>query len=85
MSGRSVAGSPGPVDHGRGDWDRAHEIVQELDGSEAARVHAYLHRKEGDDWNSRYWHRRAGSTYPADLSVRQEWDYLVRRLLETPG
>ncbi|MEZ5541772.1 MAG: hypothetical protein R3F42_06990 [Pseudomonadota bacterium] len=66
----------------RGDWDGAHAIVQELAGARAARVHAYLHRKEGDEWNSRYWHRRAGSTFPADLSLAAEWDVLVRGLLE---
>lgn len=62
----------------KGDWDEAHEIVQQLDDTMAARIHAYLHRKQGDDWNSRYWHRRAGSVFPKDMSLDQEWDYLVR-------
>ena len=67
---------------GTGHWDTAHEIVQEKGGRMAARIHAYLHRKEGDDWNSRYWHRQAGSVFPADMSLDEEWDYLVRQLLE---
>ena len=65
-----------------GDWHRAHEIVQEHGGRMGARIHAYLHRKEGDIWNSRYWHRQAGSVYPGDMSLDQEWDYLVRQLVE---
>ena len=40
----------------RGDWSRAHEIAQEIDSREAAWVHAYLHRKEGDTSNAGYWY-----------------------------
>lgn len=65
-----------------GDWNRAHEIVQQMDDTRAARIHAYLHRKEGDEWNSRYWHRRAGTTFPEDMSLEQEWQYLVNQSVE---
>lgn len=63
-----------------GEWDAAHEIVQQIDTVMAARIHAYLHRKEGDDWNARYWHRQAGTTFPAGMSLKQEWDMLAREL-----
>jgi hypothetical protein len=43
-----------------GDWDQAHRIVQEIDTAEAAWIHAYLHRVEGDLGNAAYWYRRAG-------------------------
>jgi hypothetical protein len=43
-----------------GDWDRAHRIVQEINTPEAAWIHAYLHRVEGDLGNAAYWYRRAG-------------------------
>lgn len=66
----------------RGEWDTAHEIVQRMNDATAARVHAYLHRKEGDEWNSRYWHRQAGSAYPEGVSLEEEWDELVRRLAQ---
>ena len=66
----------------RGEWDMAHEIVQQMDDMMAARIHAYLHRKAGDDWNSRYWHRRAGSAFPEGMSLEAEWDALVRELVE---
>jgi len=66
----------------RGEWDTAHEIVQATGGRAAARIHAYLHRKEGDDWNSRYWHRHAGSTFPEGMSLAAEWEMLVRELTD---
>jgi hypothetical protein len=65
-----------------GDWNTAHEIVQPMNGARAARVHAYLHRKEGDEWNSRYWHRQAGTSFPAAMSLEQEWEHLVHLLVE---
>ena len=48
----------------RGDWKRAHECVQEGTDRESAWVHAYLHRKEGDEGNAGYWYRRAGRKMP---------------------
>lgn len=65
-----------------GDWNNAHEIVQSMEDSVSARIHAYLHRKQGDEWNSRYWHRQAGSTFPEHLSLEQEWESLVTMLVE---
>jgi len=65
----------------RGDWEAAHEIVQAMDDVMAARIHAYLHRKEGDDWNAHYWHRQAGSAFPSGMSLAAEWDMLARELL----
>jgi hypothetical protein len=66
----------------KGDWDRAHRMVQEMPDRKAARIHAYLHRVEGDDWNSRYWHQRAGTRFPAEMSHEEEWEMLVRQLLD---
>jgi hypothetical protein len=43
-----------------GDWDGAHSLVQDDPSQEAAWVHAYLHRVEGDLSNAGYWYRRAG-------------------------
>ena len=44
----------------KGDWARAHGLVDELETPEGMAVHAYLHRKEGVEWNAEYWYRRAG-------------------------
>ena len=56
----------------QGNWEGAHEIVQQYNSQEANWVHAYLHRKEGDDWNADYWYRRANRTRP-DISLEEEW------------
>jgi hypothetical protein len=64
---------------GKGDWARAHSLIDELETPEAMAVHAYLHRKEGADWNADYWYRRAGRQYHrADLNA--EWEALVAGL-----
>jgi len=65
----------------KGGWQRAHEIVQAIKGKQSARVHAYLHRKEGDLDNAGYWHARAGSTLP-DTTLEQEWEALAVTLLD---
>jgi hypothetical protein len=67
----------------RGDWDTAHEIIQEISDSDAARVHAYLHRKEGDEGNARYWYRQAGRSFPAGQSLDQEWESLANDFLSS--
>ena len=36
----------------KGDWKRAHESAQQDEGVEGSWVHAYLHRKEGDQGNA---------------------------------
>lgn len=66
----------------RGDWERAHRIVQSEKGKTAAAVHAYLHRKEGDRDNARYWYERAGRAVPR-VSHEKEWETLVRSFLES--
>lgn len=64
----------------KGNWDKAHECAQARDDQDGMRVHAYLHRKEGDVSNAGYWYRRAGVTpFIGDLS--DEWETLVRSLL----
>lgn len=62
-----------------GDWETAHEIVQELAGADAAWVHAYLHRKEGDAGNAGYWYRRAGRPF-SELSLDDEWAEITTAL-----
>jgi hypothetical protein len=69
---------------GRGDWARAHEIAQEVEGRDGAWVHAYLHRKEGDLWNAGYWYRPAGRA-PAGGSLEAEWRAMVGELLGARG
>lgn len=65
----------------KGDWKRAHEIAQEIPGPAASRVHAYLHRVEGDLGNAGYWYRRAGVP-PFQGSLEEEWNQLLNDLWE---
>ena len=65
---------------GRGDWNSAHRVAQEIDGTTGAWVHAYLHRKEGDIGNARYWYGRAGQP-EATGSLDAEWEQIASALL----
>ena len=62
------------------DWDQAHRIVQAESGRDAERVHAYLHRREGDLGNAGYWYSRAGAE-PRSDDLANEWADLARELL----
>jgi hypothetical protein len=64
----------------QGHWDHAHEVVQELETPDAAWVHAYLHRKEGDQSNARYWYSRAGQPVFRG-TLDEEWAHIVTALL----
>ena len=64
----------------KGDWQKAHSLVDSLSGKTAAAVHAYLHRVEGDNWNANYWYSRAGRTMP-NVSLQVEWKALVEELM----
>lgn len=63
----------------KGDWARAHDLVDELETPEGMAVHAYLHRKEGQAWNADYWYDRAGRTYFRP-TLEGEWEALVEAL-----
>ena len=66
---------------GKGNWERAHEVAQDVSGPDGAWVHAYLHRKEGDLSNAGYWYRQARrSVGSGDLRV--EWTAIVSEMLQ---
>jgi len=64
----------------KGDWTRAHALVDELETAEGMAVHAYLHRKEGSASNADYWYARAGRTFHRP-TLEAEWAALVEGLL----
>jgi len=68
---------------GRGEWDAAHAVAQDIDDATGAWVHAYLHRKEGDAENAAYWYRHANQPV-ATGTLAEEWERLVEALLEPP-
>ena len=55
-----------------GDWDTAHSIVQAMSDVNAMWIHAYLHRKEPDIWNAKYWYNRCGKPYPGEIDYDEE-------------
>ncbi|MES1198138.1 MAG: hypothetical protein ABUL41_02570 [Chitinophagaceae bacterium] len=64
----------------KGDWNRSHTIIQDIETENAAWVHAYLHRKEGDIGNADYWYRRAGKKRPS-VTLEEEWENIVDTLI----
>ena len=66
----------------KGNWTEAHEAAQRQEDAAGAWVHAYLHRKEGDLENARYWYRRAGKP-AATTALTREWETIAEALLES--
>jgi hypothetical protein len=64
----------------KGDWSRAHALVDELETVDGMAVHAYLHRKEGSASNADYWYKRAGRSFHRP-TLEAEWEALVEGLL----
>ena len=62
------------------DWDMAHNIVQRLSDGHAMWIHAYLHRKEPDIWNAKYWYRRCGKPYPEGVDFEAEASIILEAL-----
>ena len=65
----------------KGQWNLAHEAAASDEDREAAWVHAYLHRKEGDADNARYWYGRARQPV-ASVPLADEWRAIAARLTE---
>jgi hypothetical protein len=65
----------------KGDWNRAHESAQQDEGPEGSWVHAYLHRKDGDQGNAAYWYSRAGKLV-SQAPLDAEWVSITTDLLE---
>ena len=90
---RSIASDPAPPSglslavqalwhDARGDWEAAHGCAQDDHSRDGSWVHAYLHRKEGDDGNAGYWYSRAGRRGPAkDTTLDAEWGAIARALI----
>jgi hypothetical protein len=85
---RGLQGPEGlPTDHLRalwhdlhGDWDTAHRIVQVMDDRDAMWIHAYLHRKEPDISNAKYWYRRCEHPYPDGMTSEAEAEMILSAL-----
>ncbi|GAP24675.1 hypothetical protein GLF_1557 [Gluconobacter frateurii NBRC 101659] len=70
---------------GKKNWAEAHRLVQSAEGTrECDRIHALLHRQEGDLANACYWYARADARMP-DQTIIQEWEDLVLRAFPQTG
>ena len=65
---------------GKNNWDKAHDIAQDVHDTNGSWIHAYLHRQEGDRANAGYWYSKAGKTMPG-YSLEKEWEEIVKALL----
>lgn len=59
-------------------WEAAHDIAQSNEGHpDFDRIHALLHRIEGDEWNAKYWYRRIGLEFPT-MTTQEELESLLQ-------
>lgn len=65
----------------RGDWEASHTIAQDIHSELGNWIHAYLHRKEKDEWNAGYWYRQANRPFPK-LTLDEEFKELVEFVLK---
>lgn len=64
----------------KGDWDHAHKLAQDVSSKDGSRVHAYLHRKEGNEGNAGYWYKNASQGFCRE-NLEKEWEDLVSDFL----
>jgi hypothetical protein len=64
----------------KGDWEKAHAIVQNDPSEMGCWAHGIVHMLEGDLGNARYWYRRAHRSFPREHDASVEIDALVAQL-----
>ncbi len=64
----------------KGDWHAAHDVAQDVNTKDGCWIHAYLHRKEGDNGNAAYWYHRANQPV-CPKSLLEEWEAITLALL----
>lgn len=61
----------------KGEWERAHNIAQEIETRMGSWLHAHLHLIEGDVGNAGYWYQRAGKLARGKAEIDAEWREMV--------
>src|SRR6202140_355070 len=69
----------------KGEWEKAHSIVQQDETKLGCWAHGIVHIVEGDLGNARYWYRRAGRPFPKDRDVDSEVAALAGALKKAEG
>lgn len=62
-----------------GNWEKAHDLAQEISTESGSWLHAILHRWEGDISNAKYWYLLANRQFP-EISVEKEIDEMIKEL-----
>ena len=68
----------------KGDWQKAHAIVQEDGSVLGCWAHGIVHMLEGDLPNARYWYRRAHRAFPPVADASAEIAALATAVKEQP-
>ena len=64
----------------KGKWESSHDIAQDMHNTLGSWIHAYLHRKEGDEFNAGYWYQRAKKPFTSE-SFSEEHKEIVEFVL----
>ncbi len=67
----------------KGDWQKAHAIVQTDDTVLGCWAHGIVHIVEGDIGNARYWYRRAHRQFPKEVDPQSEITALAHAIKES--
>lgn len=61
----------------KGEWEKSHDIAQDLPSKMGSWIHGLLHALEGDFGNSAYWYHRAGEEPISKPQIDNEWERIV--------
>ncbi|WP_282055101.1 hypothetical protein [Maribacter luteus] len=64
----------------KGNWEISHDLAQDIHDDLGSWIHAYLHRKEGDNFNAAYWYAKANKPFPT-ITLKDEFKEIVDRIL----
>lgn len=63
-------------------WEKAHDIAQDIDTPMGSWLHALLHLIEGDTGNAGYWFRRADRPVRSMAEIDELWLEIAGELFE---
>ncbi len=66
----------------KGEWDKAHDIAQDIRTPTGAWLHALLHLIEGDLGNARYWFAEAGRPAKKPSQIDELWEEIAEAVLK---
>ena len=65
----------------KGNWERAHNIAQDIHTPMGSWIHALLHVIEGDQGNANYWYHKARKPSRGPADIDSEWLTIAREVL----